>query len=236
MSTILLFPHSTAYAEEMRYSRVLTENVTLYMDSSLTIPWFNLPVGYYVKVLSINHTTVKVEYKSDVSSKPSVKGYLDIEHLSLCSETPQTLYPSLVLTVNQTCLLYKDVDFTLSETIAQNSTVDFYGIIEKSGGNKYIYGFITATSGDKYVGYIPFSAVYDFTIPSLPIDTQTESVPSSAPVTSEIQVNNNLGNSLQIVIIIAVSLVAVSIVYILFRPTKPKNCDTVISYSDFDDE
>ncbi|MBE5742812.1 MAG: hypothetical protein E7360_05830 [Clostridiales bacterium] len=237
-SIIILFNFSSPLvkADDVRYSRIISSDVVLYMDSSLTIPWFTLPLGYYVKVLSINASTVKVEYKGDSQSKPSVKGYLSVDNLSLCEEIPQTLSPNLVLTVNQTTLLYKDVDFSLTETIGQNSTVDFYGVFEKNGGNKYIYGLVTASSGDKYVGYLPFSSVYEFTVPSLPIEEETESVPTLESSSTEMPANNYLGETLQLVIIIAVSLVAISIVYVLFRPSKTKARDEVISLNEFDDE
>ena len=45
-----------ALAAEERYSRVLGENVILYMDSSMTMPWFTLPYSYYVKVISVSGT------------------------------------------------------------------------------------------------------------------------------------------------------------------------------------
>ena len=45
-----------AVAAEERYSRVLGENVVLYMDSSMTMPWFTLPYSYYVKVISVSGT------------------------------------------------------------------------------------------------------------------------------------------------------------------------------------
>ena len=53
---------------------------------------------------------------------------------------------------------------------------------------------------------------------------------------SQNHATNDLGNSLQLVVIIAVSLVSISIVYVLFRPSKPKAQDEVISLNEFEDE
>ena len=226
-------PTETA-AAETKYSRITGENVVLYMDAAMTTPWFTLPYGYYVKVLSISASSVKAEYK-DGSSRPSAKGYIAASELDIVSEPPTTAYPSLTLTVNQTCMLYKDVDFSLTETITQNSTLDFYGIYEKAGGNKYIYGYVSTTAGDKYVGYIPYDAVYEFTPPRLEIEVEPEPEPETPKEdetkkeTSTSDGSDGIGNVLQIVIIIAVSLVAVSIVYFLFRPAGNKAKDEALS-------
>lgn len=130
------------------------------MDSSLTVPWFVLPYGYYVKVLSINGVSAKVEYRGDTPAKPSAKGYVATDELHIVEEVPQVVYPALTLTVNQTCMLYKDTDFTITETITQNSTVDYYGILAKPDGEKYVFGLVSTTSGDKYLGYISINSVF----------------------------------------------------------------------------
>ena len=231
-------PKPIANAENVKYSRILTDGVTLYIDSSLTVEWFTLPVGYYVKVLSISHSSVKVEYKCDNPAKPSAKGYISTEHLNVVEEIPTILYPNLVLTVNQNCMLFKDIDMSISETVTQNSTVDYYGILTKANGESYIYGLITTSSGDKYVGYLPSSAVYEFTKPSLPIEIESvaESIDTDSTESQSSTNQNGLGNSLQLIIIIAVSLIAISIVYLLFKPSSNKSSDNVITSDDFYDE
>ena len=234
--TIFCFSPTVAKAETPNYSRIMSERVTLYMDSNLTMPWFTLPVGYYLKVLSVNGSSVKVEYKCDQPTKPSVKGYIPLDDFNAVDGIPQTLFPTLTLTVNQNCLLYKDVDFSITETISQNSTIDYYGIIENENGEKFIYGYVSTTFGDKYVGYMSINAVYDFIIPSLKIEEKTESVEISSEDKQSDTATTSLGENLQIVIIIAVSLVAISIVYLLFRPTPTKARDEVITASEFEDE
>ena len=239
LTTILvLYPTTFAYADDVKFSRIEADSVILYIDPSLTMEWFTLPVGYYVKVLSVSHSSAKVEYKSDNPTKPSAKGYISIDHLNIVDYTPTTLYPNLVLTVNQNCMLYKDIDLTMSETVTQNSTIDYYGLMTKTNGEKYIYGYVTTSSGDKYVGYLPISAVNDFVIPYLPItEEKTESLPDSQPYIEESKpVTNALGNSLQLVIIIAVSIIAISIVYLLFKPSPTKASDEVLTMDDFYDE
>ena len=232
------YPKAVARAETVKYSRIMTENVCLYIDPSLTMEWFTLPVGYYVKVISVSHTSAKVEYKSDNPTKPSAKGYISTEHLNIVESTPSTLYPNLLLTTNQNCMLFKDIDMTISETVTQNSTVDYYGMLVKSNGESYIYGYVTTTSGDKYVGYLKTSSVYDFYPPSLPI---VENPPESfnenlSSLEQANTVKNGLGNSLQLVIIIAVSVIAISIVYLLFKPSPTRASDEVLTIDDWDEE
>lgn len=237
--TICCFcPKTVAYADETKFSRITTDGVSLYIDPSLTMEWFTLPTGYYVKVISVSHTCAKVEYKSDNPTKPSAKGYISIDHLNVVDYTPTTPYPNLVLTVNQNCMLFKDIELTISETVTQNSSIDYYGIMTKANGEKYIYGYVTTSSGDKYVGYLPFSAVNEFVIPSLPItSTPTESVTSSEQAIKESSpVTNTLGSSLQMVIIIAVSIIAISVVYLLFKPAPTKASDEVLTMDTFYDE
>lgn len=242
---ISLFPLSGLFsaryfaeAGETRYSRVLSENVILYMDSSLTVPWFVLPYGYYVKVLSINGVSAKVEYRGDTPAKPSAKGYVATDELHIVEEVPQVVYPALTLTVNQTCMLYKDTDFTITETITQNSTVDYYGILAKPDGEKYVFGLVSTTSGDKYLGYISINSVFSFAIPRL--EPEEESIDESAGETTSGQsetTSSSLGNGVQLAVIIAVSAVAISIVYLLFRPSgKGSAKDEAITGNEFDDD
>lgn len=207
------------------------------MDSSLTVPWFTLPYGYYVKVLSVSGTSAKVEYRGDNPLKPSAKGYVGADELHLENETPSVLYPSLTLTVNQTCLLYKDNDFTITETVTQNSTADFYGILTRPNGEKYVYCFVNTTSGDKYLGYMSIKSFFSFSIPRLELpsdNAQTDEPPSGNDTTY--QQTPPLGSSVQFVVIIAVSAVAISIVYLLFKPSgKNRAKDEAITYNEFDD-
>ena len=229
----------TAAGGAARYSRILNENVVLYMDSSLAVPWFTLPYSYYVKVISINGSSAKVEYRGDNPSKPSAKGYISTDELNIVEDEPSVLYPSLTLTVNQTCMLFKDSDFTFSETLTQNSTVDFYGTITRPNGEKYVYGLATTTSGDKYLGYAPISAVFSFTVPVLKIEEESaeESVPAAESEKNNETVSAALGSGVQLAVIIGVSAVAISIVYLLFRPSgKGRARDEAITDDRFDDD
>lgn len=228
----------SARAVNEKYSRILSEDVMMYMDSSLSVPWFTLPYSYYVKVLSVSGTSAKVEYRGDNPSRPSAKGYIKTEDLNFTEEIPQTPYPAVTLTVNQTCLLYKDSDFTITETITQNSTADYYGTLTRHNGEKYIYCLVNTTFGDKYLGYMSINSVFPFSIPTLNVERKIDSSEDeeSVPETNS-EISSASGNSVQIVIIIAVSAVAISIVYLLFRPSGKRAAkDEAITSNEFGDD
>ncbi|MDY2880567.1 MAG: hypothetical protein SOT34_06505 [Candidatus Borkfalkiaceae bacterium] len=228
-------PLSARAEETPTYSRVLDEETILYMDAALSVPWFTLPYSYYVRVISVGTTSVKVEYKCDSPLRPSVKGYVALSSLNLTDEIPSAPYPNVSFTVRETCLLYKDVAFTYTETVTENSTVDFYGVTVRPSGEKFLFGYVTVRSGDRYVGYLPVSAVSSFVVPRLPVEQKKESAVESLPEKTE-KANDLLGDNLQIVIIVAVSVVAISVVYLLFRPSRNAARDEALSDARFDDE
>ena len=87
------------------------------------------------------------------------------------------------------------------------------------------------------MGYLQSSAVYDFIVPSLPIEeSPSESVIKEISTPEDQPVKNGLGNSLQLVIIIAVSVIAISVVYLLFKPSPSKVSDEVLTIDEFYDE
>lgn len=223
--------HATA-DEKTEYSRILGDSVILYMDANLSKPWFTLPYSYYVKVLSIGTYSVKVEYKSGDALRPSVKGYIEIDKLNLSKSEPTAPYPNSSFTIGENCLLYKDTAFTFAETITENSSIDFYGISVKQNGDSYVYGYVSTASGDNYMGYILQSAILNFAMPILPVEVvkPEESVIQSDSLSEKTDSNQNaLGDNLRIIIIVGISVIAISIVYLLFRPSPEKAKEEVIA-------
>lgn len=235
ISFVLLFPFSLTVKadEEFGYSRILSEDVTLYADSDLKQKWFTLPYSYYVKILSVGTTSVKVEYKGESPSRPSVKGYIKIEDLNLSSE-PVAPYPSVTFSIGGSCLLYKDTNLTYAETIAENASIDFYGTTALKSGKEYVYGYVTTLSGDDYMGFIEKSSIINFAVPRLPVEAVKPESEEESETVSEPpkKTDNSLGDNLQIVIIIGISVVAVSIVYLLFRPAPERAKEEAISDAD----
>ena len=218
----------SAFADASEYSRVLSEDVVLYMDSDLTRPWFTLPYSYYVKVLSVGVRSVKVEYKGDSAAHPSVKGYIPIENLSYAAE-PAAPYPVVTFEIGASCLLYRDTNFTYFETVAENSAVDFYGVYTGKNGKEYIFGFVSAASGDNYMGFIEKSAIKNFVVPRLIVEEEKPEEVSETVESKESSPKTVNGDGLQIVIVVGISVVAISIVYLLFRPSPKRAGEEAIS-------
>ena len=78
------------------------------------------------------------------------------------------------------------------------------------------------------------SAVQNFTPPSLPIESQVESVAPPEESQKTEDPNDGLASALQLVVIIAVSIVAISIVYLLFKPAPTTNGE-VLTLDDYDE-
>ncbi|MBO4323659.1 MAG: hypothetical protein J5836_03255 [Clostridia bacterium] len=225
-----------AWADEETYSRILAEDVTLFMDADLTMPWFTLPYSYYVRILSVGSRSVKVEYKGGSANKPSVKGYIAIENLNAGKE-PEAPYPNVTFSVGASCLLYKDTNFTYAETIAENSVIDFYGITYSKSGKEYAFGYVSAPSGDNYMGFIEKSSIKNFAVPRLPVEVVIPESEAVKETESEepVKRSNALGDNLQIVIIVGISVVAISIVYLLFRPNPERAKEEALTESEFKD-
>ena len=211
--------------DRLAFSRILDENVVLYMDSALSLPWFTLPYGYYVKVINFGTSSVKVEYKSDSPLYPSVTGYIRAADANSC-ETPHSPYPNSNFTVGQSCLYYKDTNFFYSGTVTENSSLEFYGTVTRQTGEVYVFGYVTAASGDRFIGFVPASALINFVAPRLFVEKKEESSSASEEQSEEKeQTPNALGDNLQMIIIVGISVVAISIVYLLFRPSKNDAAD-----------
>ncbi len=239
ISLLAVFPAKTAYSdEEIKYSRILSDDVVLYMDANLTKPWFTLPYSYYVKVLSVGSYSVKVEYKGGDAIHPSVKGYIELDKFSLAKEEPTAPYPNSSFTIGENCLLYKDTGYTYAETITENSIIDFYGINVRPSGETYVYGYVSTASGDNYMGYILQSAILNFALPILPVEVvkPEESVSENKPASESPKTSNALGDNLQIIIIVGISVVAISIVYLLFKPMPEKAKEEVITKSEWNED
>lgn len=241
LSLLLAVPVGAKVAaadEEISYTRILSRDVTLYMDANLTKAWFTLPYSYYLKILSVGTNSVKVEYKDGNALRPSVKGYIATSELNLALIEPTAPYPNSSFTVGEGCLLYKDTNFTYAETVTENSVMDFYGTLTRQGGENYVFGFVTTASGDNYMGYILQSALLNFAMPILPVEVvkPEESETETLSEHTETRADNALGDSLQVIIIVGISVVAISIVYLLFRPQPERAKEEVLTKDVFEDE
>ncbi len=209
-------PQKTAYAGE-NFAQIITDNAVLYGDSALSIPLFVLPYSYFVKVISTYGDYSLIEYM-DGEEVPFIRGYVRICDLSPVQERPQTLFPFVKETINENCLAYKSSSFDKPYSITEGSSFFYYGTLDREEGNTFFFGYLISPYGDKELYYIPSSAINGPSIPTLAIITAPVEETTGAEETDDR--NNNLWTTLQTVLIVAISVVAVCIVYLLFKPSK----------------
>ncbi|MBQ7643281.1 MAG: hypothetical protein IJS67_05205, partial [Clostridia bacterium] len=85
---------------------------------------------------------------------------------------------------------------------------------------------------------IPKTALLNFAMPALAVIEPSSEPPEPLSETTESveRVSDGLGDNLQVVIVLGISVVAISIVYLLFRPSPEKAKEEAVSRRDFNDE
>lgn len=222
-------------APKYEYARILTENTVFYADPNCSIAKFYLPYGYFVKVLSVNEDSVRVLYMDDNAEIPAREGYIKTSCLHPYAGEVSNPYPSVTLTLSFDEVLFADSKLSTPKAVlSSNVKAAFYGetIVE---GEKYYYVYAKG-----YVGYVRKSAFLNAEIPAhpLPIKQNTDQNRSSdADENSQKQTTPyafGFDSTVKTVIIIAVSLVALSVVYLLFKPSSKANYAATKKDSDDD--
>ncbi len=219
LSIILIFgffPTKTAKAQEtyLGYSRVLTNDTGFYSDSAGKNLKFYLPYGYFVKILEMGHTYTKVSYQNETSHFPYLTGYIKTLDLISYENTPVTPYPLISLTVLSDDVLFSDSNLQSSKVgVYANTLAIYYGELSTDKEDVvYVYC-------EGYLGYMRKSCFAPFSVPTHP-----EPIPSEKQedITSQIKGQNTKSNqveNLQILIVASVSVIVVSFVYLIFRPS-----------------
>lgn len=226
---------TTAKAEEVQYSRILSEDTTLYFDPELTDAVFNLPYSYFVKVISVTNNYAQVKYMDDEEPLPSIIGYIAIKDLNLCDEKPQNPYPNISLQMKHNEQLYKDTSLKNSEIIYKETTNKYYGDILINGEEFY---YLHTKFNNGRVGYMRKKDFIETSIPDhpLPIKTETETQPALPDeLPTDNQVNASSFSTLKLVAIIAAVIAIICIVYFLFRPKTTRLKTAVTDENDSSD-
>ncbi len=212
---------TTAKAYNENYMRVLSEDVYIYSDSDFTNKLFEIPYGYYVKVENINGATVKVSYGNNDENYPVIFGYAKLDELTETNTTPTK--PFILIKVSAT---YSDVlfnDYNLSKAyfnVPENTFMIYYGKFKRDNGNDLVYVYC-----NNKLGYFDVNSLNPFSVPDNPdqIIMQQPPLGEEEKEKEENEKPTTLpAESLQIIIIIGLSVISISIVYYLFKPTKQK--------------
>ena len=212
-----------AKASNSTYFRVLSDNVYIYQDSNFLEPIFCIPKTYYVKLESEQSSAVKVSYGTTDANTPLLVGYMKPSELTASDIQPNNPYSIIKVSTDTSDILFNDI--TLKKP---------YFNVNK---NEILYYYGDATLGDTvlcYVyyanklGYIDKTCLNPFSIlpNSDPIisETPNDTPPPETPSLNQSQ-QINLGENLQIIIIVGISIVSISVVYFLFKPQKFKTSE-----------
>ena len=209
-----------------KYSRILDENTVFYADPGCTIAKFVLPYGYFVKVLSVGENSIAVRYMDESANLPARDGFILVKCYYPCDyDCADSPYPNCDFKLSADEVLFADSGATTPKAVlAAGKTCHFYGNLEINGEQFY------CVYSNGYIGYVRARAFADAAVPPhpLPIKSQTDSSPTdsaSAP-TDELPPKQTTpyatgtDSALKTVIVLAVSLVALSVVYLLFKPSR----------------
>lgn len=204
------------------YARIFDENVLFYDDPGCTVAKFVLPVGYFVKVLAVDNYAVRVRYMDKNAAVPAREGFIKLEFFHAYTETPpKLLYPDFTPTLTADEVLFSDSAATTPKAVLPARTeCAFYGSIDVLGEVFY------CVYANGYVGYVRRSAFGAATLEPHPLPLYPPEIESSAAYSSEQSQKEtapyatSADSALTTVIVIAVTLVALSVVYLLFKPGK----------------
>ena len=102
----------------------------------------------------------------------------------------------------------------------------YYGEVTNESDEKLVYVYCNG-----YLGYMRKSCFAPFNLPSHPEPIFSSSSTSSSNNQTQTKTQNNKTDNLQILIVAGISVIVVSIVYLIFRPGEKR-----ITKPDYDDE
>ena len=217
-----LIPEKKASAEETRYLRVLSGDAYIYEDAALKNKIFAVKNGYFVSVVQDLGSYIRVSYGYENENYPVIYGYMSASDLTKVNESPVTPYTVLKLDVNYTEVLFSSIDLSRAcFNLVKGATVYFYGY----AGDHLCYVY-----AEQKLGYIDAAAFNAFTVPeNEQVTTVFGVTPDEEPTALAPDKTDNdnsasfkLGESVQIIIIVGISVISISVVYVLFKPTRNK--------------
>jgi len=228
---------SSVNAAAVEYARVMDDDTFFYADPACTVAKFVLPCGYFLRVISVGEDSVRVRYMDDSGKIPAREGFISLKnYYPFTSTAPEILYPDCKLTLSCDEVLFSDTKVEQPKTVlCADAVCAFYGYLNVNGKSYF------CVYADGYVGYVRAAAFKSTVIPAhpLPLKDETdepEHRSSDGTADSEKQTTpatTNFDGVLKTVIVLAVSLVALSVVYLLFKPAR--NRKTAFTDRDHDD-
>ena len=215
------FPINLASASSEKYMRVLSENVYIYSDSDFTNKLFEIPYGYYVKVENVTGATVRVSYGNSDENYPIILGYAKLDELTETENIPTKPYVLIKVSTLFSDVLFNDPNLSKAYfNVPENTFMIYYGKYIKENGNDIVYVYC-----NNKLGYFDLNSLNPFSVPDNPDEIIVPQPPNSeeeSPKEENEKPSSLPAESLQIIIIVGLSVISISIVYYLFKPTKQK--------------
>ncbi len=215
-------------AQNYSYSRILDEHTEFFSDKDGKNFKFYLPYSYYVKVIKEGAQYSLVGFGYEDGLYPFLTGYVKTVDLNVVQDTPTYPYPKSIICANCDGVIFKDTNLYYPITaVYQTTDVYMYGTSFTEDGEEVYYVY-----GCGYFGYVKKEVFPDFELKPHP-DPIVEETIGSADFSDSLEFATNGCNdnfNVQIVIIAGISVVAISLVYLLFRPADTRS--TAISEED----
>lgn len=222
--TLSLTPKNTVNASTEEFMRVLSNGVYIYSDSDFNVKLFEIPCGYYLKVINTNGGIVKVSYGNSDESYPTIMGYCKLSELTKTDVIPTKPYAQIKVSCSLSDVLFND--YNLSKpyfNVPENTFMVYYGKLIRENGSEICYVYC-----NNKLGYFDLNSLNPFTVPDSPDKIETEKPDDGKeeiPQEENEKPSSLPAESLQIIIIIGLSVISISIVYYLFKPSKQKRDD-----------
>ncbi len=219
--TLLFLPSSQASANKEVFMRVLEKDVYIYSDNTLSNKLFEIPYSYYVKIESVQGDTARVLYGKDNESYPVIMGYCRVSELSEVSITPLNPYSVIKVSTMYSDVLFNDYNFTKAYfNVPENTFMIYYGSCKTSLGTTVSYVYC-----NNKLGYYDVNSLNPFSVPENTDEIYkppTNEGEEESPKEENEKPSSLPAESLQIIIILGLSIISISIVYYLFKPTSKK--------------
>lgn len=231
LTIMFIYPsNNKVLAQSSQYMRVLSDGAIIYSDGDLNEPMFEIPKTYYVKVESKISSTVKVSYGDGSKDCPVIIGYMNEADLSPALIEPTAPFSIIKVSTDTSDILFNDVELkTPYFNLPKNEIMYYYGEIE-SGDKVLCYVYYS-----KKLGYVDKTCLNPFSVTPNPdpIEIEEETPPTDQSTNNEQPTVSTfpLGENLQLIIIIGISVVSISVVYFLFKPQKNRVSDEQNEFS-----
>ena len=189
----------------------------------MTNKLFKIPYSYYVKIENANDTLARVSYGNDNENYPVIMGYLDLSQLTPTSIIPSNPFSTIKVSSSYSDVLFNDNKLSKAYFNVPDSTfMIYYGDYVMENGKEISYVYC-----NNKLGYFDKLALNPFSVPLNKDPIQYDNLNSDSEEQNPQEENKKTSSlpaeSLQIIIIVGLSIICISIVYALFKPNKTKN-------------